>query len=394
VTPISIAAFVISFAAIGIAASRLTITRLMLSFLLLLVHLATSIYYYTYSLSNPADSTAYYYDPYYWGSQPWQLSTKLVTQLCYVLKVYFNASLLDCFLLFQTFGFVGLMILTRVFDEIEANVGVPERRGYWILFFLPSVNFWTSAIGKDAPVFFAVCLCIWSMLNLRKRILFFCISLAVMVLFRAHVALMAAVAVAGASFLGNSVSFSRKAGFMVVALLGIWLTSGAVESSFGVDPTDPSSVTAYLDKQNAIFAMDSGNTSFGNASYPLRVVSLLFRPLFFDAHGVLGIIASFENAAFVIAVLYLISNWRDAMQLTRRVEFVRFVAIFGFILLFALTLVYYNVGLGLRERTMAYPMVFAFLVSFWSARRKQKLMSAPAPRLMVNAKGHRPLAEL
>ena len=240
-TPISIAAFVISFVAIGITSGRLTTTRLALSFLLLLVHFTASVYYFNYSLNNAADATAYYYDPYYWGSEPWQLSTKLVTQLCYVLKLYFGASLLDCFLLFQTFGFVGLDDPHPGLRRIEANVGVPGNRGYWILFFLPSVNFWTSAIGKDAPMFFAISLCIWSMLNLRKRFLYFCISLGVMVLFRAHIALMAAVAVAGANFLGHSVSFSRKAGFMVVALVGIWLTSGAVESSFGVDPTDPSS---------------------------------------------------------------------------------------------------------------------------------------------------------
>ena len=84
----------------------------------------------------------------------------------------------------------------------------------------------------------------------------------------------------------------------------------------------------------------------------------------------LGIIASFENVAFIIAVLYIIANWRDAVYLTRRVPFVRFVLIFAFILLFALTLVYYNVGLGLRERVMAYPMIYAFLVSLVVGARK------------------------
>lgn len=395
-TPVSVVALVLSIAAIGMAASRLTIARLMLCFLLLIVHLAAAVYYYNYSLTNIADATSYYYDPYFWGSQPWQLSTKLVTQICYVLKLYFGASLLDCFLLFQTFGIAGLMLLARVFSEIEAHVGVPERRGYWALLFLPSAAFWTSAIGKDAPMFFAVSLCVWSMLALRRRFVYFCIALAVMILFRAHVALMAAIAIAGASFFGSSVSFTRKAGLMVVALAGIWITSGAVETSFGVDPTDVSSVSDYLDQQNAVFSTMGGTTSLGDTSFPVKAFSLLFRPLFFDAQGILGVIASVENVGVMIAVIYMIVRWRDLLYVARRVAFVRFVAIYAFILLFALALVYYNVGLGLRERVMAYPMVFSLLVALWSVRAKRKLLSEPPPseRLMVPVQGNRPLPEL
>jgi hypothetical protein len=387
---------VISIAALGLGSRRLTISRLVLSFLLLLVHVAASVYYCLYSQSNVADASTYYYDPYYWGSQPWGTDTKLVTQLCYVLKVGFNASYLDCFLVFQTFGFAGIMIITRIFDEIELNIGVPKHRGYWALLFLPSVHFWTSAIGKDAPMFFAIALCVWAMLNLRHRYVYFIISLAIMVLFRAHVAFMAAVAVMGASFFGSSTTIGRKLGFMVLALVGIWLTSGAVESSLGIDPTDPSSVSAFLDQQNSTFATMEGTTSVGDASYPVRVLSLLFRPLFFDAHGVMGLIASFENAAIIAAFIYMIVRWRDLAHLARRVPFVRFVLIFAFILLFALTLVYYNVGLGLRERIMAYPMVYAALVALWSVRQKRSLAAAPAPgdRLMANLQANRPLTEL
>jgi hypothetical protein len=396
VTAISIVALLISIAAIGFSWSRSTITRLTICTILLFVHIAASLYYYLYSQAAAADSSMYYFDPYGFANAPWGLSTQFVIKLCQLLKVDFGASYLDCFLLFQSVGFAGIMIMARVFDEIETSIGVPERRGYWALLFLPSVSFWTAAIGKDAPVFFAISLCVWAALNLRKRYVYFCISLALMAALRAHIGLMAAVAFGAATFFGSSISLGRKAGLLVVALVGIFLTGGAVENSLGVDPTSVSSVTNFLDDQNAVFSNVVGTTSLGNAPYPLRVVSLLFRPFFIDAHGILAMVASLENVGVLIAVLYILTHRRDLTLLFRRVLFIRFVVIFAFIVLFSLTLVYYNIGLGLRQRIMAYPMIFSILVAMWSLREKHKLEAAPQlpSRLMSAARTNNALPEV
>jgi hypothetical protein len=395
-TAVSIIALLISIGAIGFSWSRSTITKLTICTILLFVHIGASLYYYLYSQASAADSSMYYFDPYGFANGPWGLSTQFVMKLCQLLKVQFGASYLDCFLLFQSIGFAGMMIMARVFDEIEANVGVSERRGYWVLLFLPSVSFWTSAIGKDAPVFFAISLCVWAALSLRARFLYFGISLAVLTIFRAHIAFMAAIAFAVAVFFGSSISFGRKAGILAVALVGIFVTSGAVENSLGVDPTSLSSVTSFLDDQNNVFSTIAGTSSLGNASYAARVVGLLFRPFFIDAHGMLGIVASIENVGVVIAMLYVIGHRRDFMLLFRRVPFFRFVSIFAFIVLFSLTLVYYNIGLGLRERVMAYPMIFSILVALWSLRRKHKLEAAPQwpGRLMVASGTNSAVAEV
>lgn len=395
-TPVSILAIVLSVASILLSSKRLTVSRLIACMALLLVHIAAAVYYYYYSQTASADASAYYYDTYGLGTLPWGLSTEFVAQLCYVLKVHLGATYLDCFFFFQTFGFAGLMIMARVFDEIEARIGVTEHRGYWILLFLPSVSFWTAGIGKDAPLFFAIALCVWAMLNLRPRFLYFCVSLGVMILFRAHVALLAVSALAGAAFFGSSASLGQRLGLFAVAITGFLLTSGAVESSLGVDPTSVSSMSEFLEDQNDVFAGVAGTTSMGDAPFIVRVLSLLFRPLFLDAHGVLGLVASVENAAFVIVILYSLPHRRDLLSLVRNVFFVRFAVVFAFVVLLALSLVYYNVGLGLRQRVMAYPMIFSTLVALWSLRRKPSPQIAPRPAntLMVKNNPNRPAPEL
>lgn len=395
-TPVSIVAILICFAAIGIAWDRFTTSRLLMSVLLLIAHVVASVYYYDYSQTNIADSTSYYFDPLNFGNAPWRTGTIFVTKLCQLLKTTFGASYLDCFLLFQTFGFAGLMILARLFGEIEAKLEVPERRGYWALLFLPSLNFWTSAIGKDAPVFFALCLCLWAMMSLRSRFVYFFLSLGIMVLFRAHIALISVTALACSTFFGSSATIGRKMGLMAIALAGIWVTSGAVQSALGVDATDFASVAGYLDQQNQTFSRIGGTTSLGDTSLPIRAFSLLFRPFFFDAQGTQALAASVENVGVAMAVIYLLARWRDVLFLVKRVPFIRFAAMIAILILFVLTLLYYNVGLGLRQRVMAFPMIYAILVAVWSMRQKQKLGPAPQPanRLMVNAKANTAAIEL
>jgi hypothetical protein len=369
-TVVGIFAILMTLLAIGIGCKPLTIERLGLFVFIAAIHLGACLYYCAWSQKVVADASSYYYDPYHFSNGPWGFASVFVVKFCHLLKSLFGATYLDCFLLFQTLGFLGLMILARTFSEIQTNVGVPEHRGYLLLLCLPSVNFWTSAIGKDAPIFFAISLTVWFMLRPRQRWPYFVLALAVMVAFRAHIAMLTAMALAAAAVLGSSISFGRKAGILTVAVVGLLISAKAVESTFDVDATNVGSVTDFIGKQNETFGMIGGSTSLGNAPIMLRVVSLLFRPFFFDAHGFLGVIASIENVGVVLGFLYTIAHWRELSHLSKRVFFVKFILIYLLLMLVLLTIIYYNVGLGLRERVMAYPMIYAMLVSLWSMRRK------------------------
>jgi hypothetical protein len=360
----------LSFLSMAIVWRQLTINRLLVCTLLMILHIFAAVDYYQFSLTAVADSSQYYFDYYHLSTHRFELGTVGLLNLVQVLKSN-GATYLDCFMLFQVFGFAGMMIMVRVFQDIEAYVQVPEGRSYLILLFLPTLNFWTAAIGKDAPLFFAISLCTFAMLSLRKRLFLFCLSLSVMVLFRAHIALMAATALAGAAIFERSVSTGRKLALFAFALLGIWFTAGAVQTTFGVDATSVSDVSDFLNTHNGINATQGGTTAMGDAPIPVRVVSLLFRPLFFDAHGLMGIVPSFENVGVIIAFIYVIVHWRDVALLARRVFFIRFALFFAFMILLGLTLIYYNVGLGLRERIMSFPMIFSLLVALWSMRRKR-----------------------
>lgn len=379
---VGLAAAVISIAAIPFSSTRNTPSRLLAAVTLLFLHVSACLAYYFYVKTAPADTALYYFNTRF-ASNDFALGTVFVAKLTQFLRFNLGGSYLECFFFFQGIGFWGVMFLMRSFQEIQLRMRSPESVLPLYLMFLPSIHFWTSAIGKDAPLFFAVSLCVWSALDWRRRIGFLLVAMLVMVLFRAHIALIAVVSLAVAATLHAHFSFGRKAALAFVTIASALLLAGSVENTIHVDVTSAGSLASFFDQQSEIAAGISGTTSVGNAPLPLRFFSLLFRPFFFDTGGLVGIIASLENVGSVLLFGYLMKNWRTIWSLANDVFFVKFCLSFAAILVILLTLVYYNVGLGLRERVMVFPPLLCVFVSRWAMPRAtspSRLHSRDFPR--------------
>lgn len=372
-TIVGIIGIALSFAAVPLGLSRISLSRLLFVLLLAVLHNAASVAYYTYTQTHLADATFYYYDAGFFSQSSWtSFGTPFVGHITQLLKSGFHATYLDCFLMFQASGFCGLMILLRTFSEIHQKVATSETLLPFYLLLLPSIHFWTSAIGKDAPLFFAVSLCTWSLLNPSKRVVFLAIAVAVMVLFRAHIALIAAVALAISAAMHGKLSAGRKLAILIFVAAALLVLVTTVQTSLNLNIMDPDSVSKFLEARQAAETLDTGANSFGNAIFPVRLLSLLFRPLFFDAHSAMGMIASLENVGSLCLFIYLVIRRRDVAMLSRRVFFVRFVLTFSVLLVLLLAAFNYNIGLGLRQRVMILPPLFSLFVAVWAYRQLVK----------------------
>jgi hypothetical protein len=380
---VAIAGILLSLAAIPFGSVRGSPHRFFLLMTLFAIHLASSVAYYYYALAFPADTYLYYFDPAKMEHYDFQFGTVFVVQIIQTLRHVFGGSYLDYFLLFQATGFWGIVVLFRTFQEIELEVGTRQTSlSRWLLF-LPSVHFWTCAIGKDAPLFLASALAVWAAMNFARRLPAFAVAVALMVLFRPHIALIATIAVALNALFERRSSILVKFGLLLFASLATAYVAATVESTFKVDVTSARSVSDFFAYQYEVSQTIGGGTAVHDASFLVRLFSLLFRPLFFDINGPLALVASFENLFFLIAIGYLLVNWRETLQLASRIFYLRFALLFFVALAVLLTLVFYNVGLGSRQKTMMLPPLFVFLVAHWSVHRarrtpRQRLAEAPA----------------
>lgn len=369
---IGILGILISIGGFGFARTSQSRSRLVLFVLLLLMHVGAAIAYYFYAQQFGGDVSMYYNDPYgVYGASG--LSTVFIINFVQMLKEYFGGTMLDYFLLFQAMGFWGLLFVLRAFDEIHAELGQPQNKFVYMLLFLPGLHFWTSAIGKDAPIFLAVAMCTWAVFRLQSRYLGFAAGVVVSLVVRPHIALITLIALAATVLVARKTSLLSRVALLVVALAGIASVSGLVEQSFnGLNISNTDSVSEFIETKSSVSEESGGDISIINASFPVRLVSLLFRPFFIDATGALGYIASLENVVLLIIIGSLVWRFRTAVSVAQAALFARFAILFFILLVILLALVNYNVGLGLRQKMMTMPALLVFFAAMVAVREARK----------------------
>jgi hypothetical protein len=368
-TLLGLLGILISIAGFHFARANVSRSRLILFVLLLLEHLGASIAVYLYSQEFGTDAVLYYYDTWQVYGEETGIGTLFIITLVQFIKSYLGGSFFDYFLLFQAVGFWGILFIMRAFDHIHEELGQPLFKPIYLILFLPGIHYWTSSIGKDPLMFFAAAVCTWAAFRLQTRYLAFGAAVALASLVRPHIALLALVALALTVLLARKTSLLMRSALIAVVLAGTASVAGLVEGLVtGLNFSDVDSVSEALESKSQVSEESGGDLSIMGASFPVKLLSLLFRPFFFDSSGVFGYVASLENAVLLGVMLTLLWQWRTALAVTRAAMFARF-AFFYFVMITGLlAMVNYNVGLGLRQKMMMMPALLVFFSAMLAVR--------------------------
>lgn len=331
------------------------------------LHIFACLLYWRYSLNNPADSNLYFNAGGARGRLGWAPGTAAVINAVQWLKARVGGAYLDYFLLFQATGMLGLAFLVRTWEEVARDLGQPLPPAALALLFLPGLHFWTSAVGKDGPLFLACALAVWSALRVERRAPALLLALALMGAVRPHVAAIAAVSLLAALLFDRRLGLAAKLPVLLLVVAALSFILGGMERLFGLDPTNVDAVGEFISTKQEYGLRREGNVQ--ELAYPLRVLSLLFRPFFFDASGALGLIVSVENAILLVVVGALALRSPTLLRLAASVAYVRFCLVFALLLVGLLAAVSYNIGLGLRQKFMAMPALLTLFVTLLAYRR-------------------------
>jgi hypothetical protein len=145
--------------------------------------------------------------------------------------------------------------------------------------------------------------------------------------------------------------------------------------SLNFNAADPNSVADFIMAKQNTFEMVGGGTAV-HGGFVVRLLSLLFRPFFFDARGLFGLISSLENLIFIWGFFALLRNFREVRTRFQVGLFSKYCYVFTIILTIALAVLYYNVGLGLRQRVMVYPTLLPLLIAAWAISGERRGLSA------------------
>lgn len=294
---------------------------------------------------------------------------RLATGLVYIVT---GPTKLGGFLVFSWLSFWGLYFFYRAF-----RVGFPDgdhRRYAVLLFFMPSLLYWPSSIGKEAWMLFTLGLSAYGVaLVLRHRgggYLLLALGLGGTALVRPHVTMLTFVALFIAYLLRRRSwrethfgLLGRLAGVGVLLLAGGLLLTQAA-SFFNLDDIDREAVDQVFERTEG--QSSTGGSEFANTrpkspgEYPGAVVTVLFRPFLWETGNAQATVAAIEGT---ILLLLFVLSWHRLVQLPRtmfRVPYVAFALSYTAMFVFAFSSVG-NFGIMTRQRTQVLPLVLVLL---------------------------------
>lgn len=339
---------------------------------LLALHLIAAIFYWLQSFESAMDAFTYFRDPYAMvNHSPWESGTHFIVHVVQLVRDTLGGSFLDHFLFFQCFGMIGVALIIRSIVEIADSLQMRVPVHVYFILFLPGLHFWTAGIGKDGPMVMAIALAAWCSLRIEKRLVWMALALFIMLSVRPHITPFVMAGVVGGLLLSKRAPFHWRVMLAPVAAAGLIMFIGRAAQSLGLGEVSVDSVTDFVDTQQGYNkdAQYGGGNDIASLPFPLKLVTLMFRPFWFDAEGLMGYAASAENTVLLAFFLYLVYNYKTVIHLFRNVFFFTYCTIFSSLVIFSLAMISYNIGLGQRMKMMALPPVLLMLVAVYLYQR-------------------------
>ena len=312
---------------------------------------------------------------------------KLVTGLLYILT---GPTKLGGFVVFAWLSFLGLFFFYKALV-----VGYPEanhRRYAYLVFFLPSMLYWPSSIGKEAWISFGLGLTSYGIALIMRHqpIGYIVATLGLLATAgpRPHITVLCVVSLMMAYTLRRkswSDSTMGPVGKVVgiVILLGVGVVVTAKAASFfevdGVSGDSVSQVFDYTDQQSG-----QGGSEFeavrvkSPTEFPAAVLAVLFRPWPWEANSAQALIASAEGTMLLILGAASFTRLLRLPKLIFQVPYVAYVVTYTIMFVIAFSSIG-NFGILTRQRTQVLPLVVVLLALPAEAARSK--VPAPTPTL-------------
>lgn len=300
--------------------------------------------------------------------------TGFIEILTGILYSFIGATSLGGFLVFAWLGFWGLYLLHRAF--VRACPSGDHHRYALLVFLMPSMLFWPSAIGKEAWMSLGIGFVAFGAARLYSGARGGLVSLVpgflALGMVRPHVAALLGFALSLGYLMrrppkGASILAPIGKGLVIVVLgLGMMFAVAQLETFFGVDDFNQEAVEMTLDDvvrrtgQGGSQFDEEADTNLRPTRFPEAFVNVMFRPFPWQANNAQSLIASGES--LFLAVL-LITGWRRVLGAVRSIlrnPYVLMSCTFIVLFVFGFS-AFSNAGILVRQRVQVLPFLLVLL---------------------------------
>lgn len=331
-------------------------------FFLYLWHTVLCLVYLWYVTNNSGDALKYYRI-----AALGEFELKPGSHAVYMINSVFiyglNFSLLGAFLVNNIFGFLGLLAFQGSLNFATENKSRRIKQLAMLIVLLPSISFWSSALGKDSISFMATGFALWAALKLEKRSVLMAFAIFMMFLVRPHMAGMMVIALAFSIVLSAKVSLVRRL-IMGVATLFIAavLVPFALQYAGVSDPNSAEAVMDYMEGRQGANMGGGSSVDIASMSLPEKLFTYIFRPTIFEARNVFTLAAAIDN--LILLYLFIAGGYAFIKNKSRKfTENRKFMLVYASLAWFVLAMTTANLGIAVRQKWMFAPVLVFLLIS-------------------------------
>jgi len=281
----------------------------------------------------------------------------------------FGINQIGAFFVFAWLSWLGCILFFRAFSLTFGGVG--SRRYAYLIFFLPSIIFWTADVSKEAIMLLSLGVATYGAAKVLARrrggISLVLLGCAIGVLIRPNELLVAVTGFSVALVVAPATGRWARDGTRRVArtlffgaLLGtsIFLTFHYLHSANG--SLSLSQTAKNNSGTGAGFGSSGVPYSTSPLTYPRDVYEVLFNPLPINFHGTGELIAAAENSFVLGLILASLRQLRMVPRAAFARSYVMLCLVFSLMFFYAFAALG-NLGLITRERTLLFPYLLVLL---------------------------------
>lgn len=333
-------------------------------------HAILSLTYYIYAVLNPSDSLGYYYrvvgnyrgDTWY---DFYGVSTTFIEFVGYPLIKYLQLSYESMMMVFAWFGLLGFFFFYIFIKErIHFKHTIFGFDLVLVVFFLPNLHFWSASFGKGSIILLGLGLFFYGISKIDKRFLAIIVGAFIVYHVRPHILfiLLAATAL-GFTFSTKGISWTLRIFIVFLAVIAFNFIYADVMTLIGFETEELISGSTNLTKRVKELSDANSGVDISNYSFPLKLFTFLFRPLFVDAPGTLGLIVSFENL-FYLVVFFKILRLDFIAFFVKSNYLVKTTFIAFFTVSAALAQISSNLGLAMRQKSQVMILMMFVILQY------------------------------
>ena len=314
-----------------------------------------------------ADAKAYYFNSL--GQlHDFRIGTRAVEYLTAIFSQGFGLSYLGTFLVFNIFGAIGLVAVDAALRHATVDKSKFVKQLALIVVLLPSMSFWTGAIGKDSVAFLATGLALWSAIHFKQRYVMMFVAVVVMFMVRPHIAGIMVSSLSIALVLSGGLTYLKIVS-SVVSLIGLVFIVPVMFNYIGLSgDVSVELIQENIERRQSYNQSGGGGIDISSMSLPEQMFSYLFRPLPHDAHSIFALISSIQNlillAVFLLFLLSLLKIRKSTILLMHPEENRWFLIIFAVVTMLVLVVTTANMGISVRQKWMFMPIFLYFFFLF------------------------------